>query len=70
MFRDYIWHDGEEVKEGRKFLLRTDVMYERVEEWSEERVWKGLGSEEKGRRALLVAEGLEDSGSSEEAIRW
>lgn len=70
MFRDYVWHDGEEVKEGRKYLLRTDVMFERVEAFDEERVWGGLTEEERARRCVGMAEGLEDGGSSEEAIRW
>lgn len=70
MFRDDIWHDGEELRAGRKYLLRTDVMFERIEEWSEERVWKGLSGEEKGRRALRIAEGLEDAGKGGEAVGW
>lgn len=27
-----LWHAGEEVRKGLKFTLRTDVMYEKVEE--------------------------------------
>lgn len=65
MFRDYVWHDGEEVKEGRKYLLRTDVMFERVRDWVEERIWGGLSKEDRGRKALCIAEGLEDSGAGE-----
>jgi hypothetical protein len=52
MFRDDVWHDGEELSEGVKYLLRTDVMYVRDEDFDFERLCKGMGDEEKGRKAL------------------
>ena len=73
LFRDDVWHDGEEVKQGVKYLLRTDVMYWRDEEFDFERLCEGdaeMGSEKRGRRALAIAEGLEDAGRGEEAVVW
>jgi hypothetical protein len=73
LFRDDVWHDGEEVKEGVKYLLRTDVMYWRDEEFDFERLCEGdgeMGSERRGRRALAIAEGLEDAGRGMEAVEW
>ncbi|KAG4432111.1 hypothetical protein IFR05_012410 [Cadophora sp. M221] len=79
LFRDDVWHDGEELVDGVKYLLRTDVMYGRERRlgdgegemsFEEFLALRGLGDEERGRKALTVAEGLEDSGKNEEAVVW
>ncbi len=70
IFRDDVWHDGEELSEGVKYLLRTDVMYVRDETFDFERLCKGMDDEQKGRKALGIAEGLEDAGRGSEAVGW
>lgn len=45
-------------------------MYEREVPFDFERISGGLDDEEKGRQALALAEGLEDAGNREEAVRW
>lgn len=71
LFRDDVWHDGEKVGEGIKYLLRTDVMYWRDDEFDFERLCEGEGDDERrGRRAMAIAEGLEDAGKGEEAVTW
>jgi hypothetical protein len=76
LFRDDVWHDGEELKEGVKYLLRTDVMFWRDEEFDFDRLCEGseggeeMGNERRGRRALAIAEGLEDAKRGGEAIEW
>jgi hypothetical protein len=63
MFRDDVWHDGEELSDGVKYLLRTDVMYARGEAFNFKRLCRGMSNEEKGKKALGIAEGLEDARS-------
>jgi len=54
IFRDTLWHDGEELLTGEKFLLRTDVMYEREGEFDFERICKGLNGTGKANKALEI----------------
>ena len=72
LFRDGLWHDGEEVKEGCiKWLLRTDVMYERAVKFDFEKLFADAPIEEKGKRATYIAGMLEDAGApAEECIKW
>lgn len=77
LFRDDVWHDGEEVTKGVKYLLRTDVMY-----WRQKPIGDGLkgfeafcegkswGDEERARKMLSFAEALEDAKRSEDAVRY
>lgn len=70
IFRDNVWHGGEELLEGEKYLLRTDLMYRRVVEFDFEELYGKLNDEEKGAVMLKIAEKFEDSGQSEEAVKW
>jgi len=62
-----VWHDGKELSEGVKYLLRTDVMYVRDRDFDFETLYRELGNKAKGSKALGVAEGLEDAGRER---RW
>jgi hypothetical protein len=73
IFRDTVLHDGEELVAGEKWLLRTDIMYQRKLSFDFERVVGRLGlstDEEKGEKALKIALALEDAGNRDEAVRW
>jgi hypothetical protein len=70
VFRDSLFHDGEILKEGEKFLLRTDVVFERDVVFDFDVVYMDLSREEKGRKALDLALKFEDGGDMAEAVRW
>lgn len=70
IFRDNVWHDGEELLGREKYLLRTDLMYRRVVEFDFEKIYGKLDDEGKGMEMLGIAQKLEDSGQSEEAVKW
>ena len=70
VFRDSLFHDGEVLREGVKYLLRTDIMFEREEEFDFEGLYGGLSKREKGNKALEIARRLEDGGSGSEALWW
>jgi hypothetical protein len=72
IFRGDLWHDGEELLEEERSLLRKDIMYRRkkdfdFEEFCEKRA---LEREERGMKTLEVAGGLEDAGCTGEAVSW
>jgi hypothetical protein len=70
VFRDTLWHDGEELLGGDKYLLRTDVVYEREGGWDMDRELEGFGRAEKGQRMMEIAYALDGGGNREEAGRW
>jgi hypothetical protein len=70
VFRDSLYHDGEALVAGVKYLLRTDVMFVRDEPYDLNAVCAGWSDEEKGRKALKWAGRLEDGGNHEMAVAW
>lgn len=70
IFRDSLYHDGEAVGAGVKYLLRTDVVFVRDEPFDLDIACVGLSREDKGRKALELAVKLEDGGNGEQAVVW
>jgi hypothetical protein len=70
IFRDTVWHDGEELVAGEKYLLRSDVMYEREEELDFEKICRGLGGTAKVNKALNISYALQDGGNFLAADEW
>jgi hypothetical protein len=70
IFRDSLFHDGEEVKDGIKFLLRTDMMFGREEVFDFDAIYGQLDLRERGEKALGLARRLEDGGNGKDAMFW
>jgi hypothetical protein len=70
VFRDSLYHDGEALGEGVKYLLRTDIMFTRDEPFDINVACAGLSDEKKGRKAFEWAVRLEDGGNRELAVAW
>jgi hypothetical protein len=70
IFRELVYHDGEPLKDGLKYLLRTDMVFERDVSMDFEAMYGNLGNEGKGWKALEFATRLEDSGSTDAAAVW
>jgi hypothetical protein len=70
VFRDSLYHDGEALEAGVKYLLRTDIMFVRDVPFDINVACASLSDEEKGRKALEWAVRLEDGGSRELAVAW
>ena len=67
VFRDTLWHDGEELLDGEKYLLRTDILFEREEPYDFDRI---LNQEEKKEKSMEIADRLEAYGNMDEADEW
>jgi hypothetical protein len=70
VFRDCLFHDGEALRGGVKYLLRTDVMFKRDQPFDLDSACEGMDPEHKGRRAWALAVKLEDGNNFDEAIAW
>jgi hypothetical protein len=70
VFRDSLFHDGEVLREGKKFLLRTDIVFKRDKPFDFERMYGELNKEERGRKAMDLAVEFEDGGNMDEAYLW
>jgi len=70
VFRESVYHDGESVSDGVKYLLRSDLMFEREEQFDWEKVSSGLGGVAKANKALNISYALQDGGNSLEADEW
>jgi prolyl 4-hydroxylase len=70
VFRETVWHDGEELLAGEKYLLRSDIMFEREGDFDFDQICSGLNWKEKANKALNICYNLQDGGNFLEADEW
>jgi len=70
IFRDTLWHDGDELLGGVKYLLRSDVIYQREGEFNFEKLYGHLNDVEQSEEASQLADALMEGGATEEAEFW
>jgi hypothetical protein len=70
IFRETVWHDGELLKAGEKYLLRTDLMFKREGEFDFVKSCEGLSGTAKANKALDISYSLQEGGNSIEAEEW
>ncbi|KAF9066717.1 hypothetical protein BDP27DRAFT_1423621 [Rhodocollybia butyracea] len=70
IFRDSLFHDGETLQGGEKYLLRTDILFSREIPFNLDAACEGLDNETKGKVAYEIAGRLEDGNNATEAIQW
>jgi len=70
IFRETVWHDGELLSAGEKYLLRTDLMFEREGEFDFVESCRGLSGRAKANKALDISYSLQDGGNDLEAEEW
>ncbi|KAE9381029.1 hypothetical protein N431DRAFT_439926 [Stipitochalara longipes BDJ] len=70
IFRETVWHDGELLSAGVKYLLRTDLMFEREGEFDFVKSCEGLSGTAKANKALDIFYSLQEGGNSSEADEW
>lgn len=70
VFRETVWHDGEDLVAGEKYLLRSDIMFEREGEFDFYKACKGLSGKEKANKAFNISYSLQDGGNHVEADEW
>ncbi|KIW25044.1 uncharacterized protein PV07_10717 [Cladophialophora immunda] len=72
IFRDDIYHDGKVLRSGVKYLLRTDMMFQRARPFTFDEMYPPhkFAAKERALKALDLAQRLEDAGNRDEAVRW
>lgn len=72
VFRDDVYHDGEAMKDGIKYLLRTDMVFRRERPFSFTEMYpeEKFEVKQRARKALDLAQRLEDGGNRDDAVKW
>ncbi|EGC34077.1 hypothetical protein DICPUDRAFT_80174 [Dictyostelium purpureum] len=68
VFDQSLFHEGSPVLSGKKFIMRTDIMFEKVEDLSPEELGE-IDNEVEAERILQMSEELERSGNIEESVK-